>query len=194
MDTGVIPALRKGAKFGFIPSHAGWRHPLCSTEVEKNQNCLPVTLSSQCWWQRNPRVIMVLVTSSADSGWSTVFIPLRHFRWQKLFWKSCKSLWAKTWYRAHNHCRARWLSEIEGDGEKVCVWGAPNTGGNYIIFAYGTSLPPLQLAQGNHLLPIFQRFAIFTVPKQGFISVLCLCTLNPGCVRQKECGAGGKNV
>lgn len=30
------------------------------------------------------------------------------------------------------------------------------------------------------------------MPKQGFISVLCLCTLNPGCVRQKECGAGGK--
>lgn len=48
------------------------------------------------------------------------------------------------------------------------------------------------VAKGKHLLPTFLWFATFTVPKQSFISVLCLCTLNPGCVSQKECGAGGK--
>lgn len=128
-----------------------------------------MTLSCLRWWQRKPRmIIMVLVPSSADSGWSAVFVTPRHFRWHKLSWKSCKSLWAKTWSRAHKCCRERWLSEMEGDGEKVCVSGTLNTGGNYVIYADGTSLTPLQLWHKENIFAHFSAICHFYCAKARF--------------------------
>lgn len=48
---------------------------------------------------------------------------------------------------------------MEGGGEKVCVSGTLNTGGNSIIYADGTSLPPLQLwRKENIYCPLLSDF------------------------------------
>lgn len=87
--------------------------------MEKNSitssRCLPLY-----WWQRKHKVTLVPLTSSAVSGQSTMFTPPQYFHWHELFWNSCKSFWAKTWPRAHNHCRAHMLPEMGGveDGKR----------------------------------------------------------------------------
>lgn len=85
------------------------------------------------------------------------------------------------------------FSAMEGEGE-VCVWGILNTSGNYVVYAGGITSPPLQLWPKENIYCRLFSHLPFSLCQSKILQGLCLCTLNPGCVRCKECAAGGRHT